>query len=87
MWVKIKPLGDHTFWSMLPLTRVPFWVPIFDSQSSSLLAVSAIRAESVCAKDVLFRRRVLALHDASLLDGIRAPVAPWRRGSLLILKW
>ena len=32
VWVKIKPPGDHRFWSMLPLTRVPFWVPIFDPQ-------------------------------------------------------
>ena len=30
VWVKIKPPGDRRFWSMLPLTRVPFWVPILD---------------------------------------------------------
>ena len=26
VWVKIKPPGDRTFQSMLPFTRVPFWV-------------------------------------------------------------
>ena len=31
VWVKIQP-GDGRFWSMFPLTRVPFWVPIFDPQ-------------------------------------------------------
>ena len=30
VWVKIKPPGDRRFWSMFPLTRVPFGVPIFD---------------------------------------------------------
>ena len=30
VWVKIQPPGDRGFWSMLPLTRVPFWVPICD---------------------------------------------------------
>ena len=25
VWVKIKPPGDRRFWSMFPLTRVPFW--------------------------------------------------------------
>ena len=30
VWVKIKPPGDRRFWSMFPLTRVPFWVQIFD---------------------------------------------------------
>ena len=28
----IKPPGDRRFWSMLPFTKVPFWVPIFDPQ-------------------------------------------------------
>ena len=32
VWVKIKPPGDYRFWSMLPLARVPFGVPIFDPQ-------------------------------------------------------
>ena len=32
VWVKMKPPGDRRFWSMLPLTRVPFGVPIFDPQ-------------------------------------------------------
>ena len=32
VWVKIKPPGDHRFWSMCPLARVPFGVPIFDPQ-------------------------------------------------------
>ena len=32
VWVKIKPPGDRRFWSMLPVTRVLFWVPIFDPQ-------------------------------------------------------
>ena len=33
MWVKNRPPGDHRFWSLLPLTRVPFWgYPIFDPQ-------------------------------------------------------
>ena len=31
-WVKIKPPGDRRFWSMFPLTRVPFGAPIFDPQ-------------------------------------------------------
>ena len=30
--VKIKPPGDLRFWSMFPLTRVPFGVPIFGPQ-------------------------------------------------------
>ena len=29
---KIKPPGDRRFWSMFPLTRVPFGVPILDPQ-------------------------------------------------------
>ena len=32
VWVKIKPPENHRFWFMLPLTRVPFWVPVFDPQ-------------------------------------------------------
>ena len=33
VWVKIKPPGDRRFWSMFPLTRVPFGgYPIFDPQ-------------------------------------------------------
>ena len=32
VWVKIKPPGDRRFWSMFPLTRVPFEVPILDPQ-------------------------------------------------------
>ena len=32
VWVKIKPTGDRRFWSMFPLARVPFWVPMFDPQ-------------------------------------------------------
>ena len=33
IWVvKTKPPGDRRFWSLLPLTRVPFWVPMFDPQ-------------------------------------------------------
>ena len=31
VWVKIKP-PDHRFWSMFPLARVPFRVPILDPQ-------------------------------------------------------
>ena len=27
VWLKIKPPGDRRFWSMVPFTRVPFWVP------------------------------------------------------------
>ena len=25
VWLKIKPEGLRRFWSMFPLTRVPFW--------------------------------------------------------------
>ena len=32
VWVKSKPPKDGRFWSMVPLTRVPLWVPIFDPQ-------------------------------------------------------
>ena len=32
LWVKIKPPGDRRFWSLVPFSRVPFWVPIFDPQ-------------------------------------------------------
>ena len=32
VWVKIKPTGARRFWSMFPLARVPFWVPICDPQ-------------------------------------------------------
>ena len=32
VWVKIKPPGDRRCWSMFPLARVPFGVPIFDPQ-------------------------------------------------------
>ena len=29
VWVKIKPPGDKSrFWSMIPFTRIPFWVHI-----------------------------------------------------------
>ena len=36
VWVKIKPLGDRRFWSMFPLTRVPFGVPILDPQPTAV---------------------------------------------------
>ena len=29
LWLKLKQEGLHRFWSMFPLTRVPFWVPVF----------------------------------------------------------
>ena len=29
VWLKIKQEGLCRFWSMFPLTRVPFWVPVF----------------------------------------------------------
>ena len=29
---QMKPPGDHRFWSMCPLARVPFGVSIFDPQ-------------------------------------------------------
>ena len=32
VWVKIKPPGDRKFWSLVPFTRFPFKVPIFDPQ-------------------------------------------------------
>ena len=32
VWLKIKQEGLRRFWSMFPLTRVPFWVPIFYPQ-------------------------------------------------------
>ena len=47
VWVKIKPPGDHTFWSMLPLTRVPFWVPIFDPQPYKVERVTGSLGTSV----------------------------------------
>ena len=36
VWVKMKPPGDRRFWSMFPLTRVPFWVYIFDPPPTGL---------------------------------------------------
>ena len=38
MWVEIKPSGDRKYWSMFPLTRVPFWVPIFHPQPHGFAA-------------------------------------------------
>ena len=32
VWGKIEPPGDRRFWSMFPLTRVPFWYRFFDPQ-------------------------------------------------------
>ena len=32
VWVKIKPPKNHRFYSLVPFTRVPFWVPVFDPQ-------------------------------------------------------
>ena len=40
VWVKTKPAGDHRVWSMLPLTRVPFWVPMFDPQPCHYMAMN-----------------------------------------------
>ena len=30
LWVKIAPPADHWFLSLVPFTRVSFWVPIYD---------------------------------------------------------
>ena len=36
VWAEIKRPGDRRFWSMFPLTGVPFiWEPIFDTQVRS----------------------------------------------------
>ena len=32
VWLKIKQEGLRRFWSMLPLTRVPFWYRLFEPQ-------------------------------------------------------
>ena len=38
VWVKVKPPGDHKFWSMFPLARVPLGGdPIFDPQCGTAL--------------------------------------------------
>ena len=29
LWLKIQQEGIRRFWSMFPLARVPFWVPVF----------------------------------------------------------
>ena len=34
VWLKIKQEGLRRFWSMFPLTRVPFWHRIFEPQPS-----------------------------------------------------
>ena len=34
-WLKIKDLGLRRFWSMFPLTRVPFWYRFFEPQPSN----------------------------------------------------
>ena len=33
---KKKPSGDRRFYSLVPFTRVPFWVRIFDPYDSSM---------------------------------------------------
>ena len=42
VWVKIKPPGDHRFWSMLPFTRIPFWVHSFDPQPNDFILCSLV---------------------------------------------
>ena len=32
LWVKIEQEGLRRFWSMCPLTRVPFWYRFFEPQ-------------------------------------------------------
>ena len=32
VWLKIKQEGLRRFWSMFPLTRVPFWYRFFEPQ-------------------------------------------------------
>ena len=32
LWLKIKLEGLRRFWSMFPLTRVPFWYRFFEPQ-------------------------------------------------------
>ena len=32
VWLKIKQDGLRRFWSMFPLTRVPFWYRLFEPQ-------------------------------------------------------
>ena len=45
--------GDHRFWSMLPLTRAPFWgYPIFDHHSQ-VLRYEAIEQEVVMNREAL----------------------------------
>ena len=52
VWVKIQPPGDRRwFWSMFPLTRVPFGVPIFDPQPLG------VRIKTVTAVNGLRLRR------------------------------
>ena len=36
VWVKIEPPGSLRFDSMFPFTRVPCWVPIFDSMAAPM---------------------------------------------------
>ena len=38
---QIKPPGDHRFYSLVPFTRVPFWVPIFDPQPYIYIYISS----------------------------------------------
>ena len=32
VWLKITEEGQRRFWSMFPLTRVPFWYQFFEPQ-------------------------------------------------------
>ena len=41
VWVRIKP-GDRRFWSMFPLTRVPFGVPIFYPQPGKVAKATGL---------------------------------------------
>ena len=51
MWVKIKPPWDRRFLSLVPFTRVPFWVPIFDPQPN--LAPPLLRLQLLLLEDPL----------------------------------
>ena len=58
VWVKIKPPADNRFWSMLPLTRVPFRVHIFDPRPVTRRTSS----DRVCAGARHVLHLLLGLH-------------------------
>ena len=86
VWVKIKPPKDHRFWSMLPLTRVPFWVPIVDPQPyGSVFSLGNPQNAGFPVVSPCFHLTSRCLN--SVMDGLCCPLKPPNKQVLKYRGW